>query len=465
MRVAAQLEFDPTEAAAPQLPRRRLLSPRWSWAVFSLVLYWLLLHAVAVRGVAGERQPDGDDSTPPISGQWISSAKAEAHLARVAIRRAQEPLDCATAPFILPGNGNEGFASLMVVYAKFLRYSVAQQSVMAITGRLGNYDSTGKVYHQLFQRETSCADTHYRGTMKSAYSKRCPYYVKVSNGKKCGRDNFDVEHAKFVNKTGLPSMSLDASMAHILRWLLRPTAWLASHLDTTMQSIGYPQNHGEAVIGIHIRRGDKNKPFPTKQYILAAMELTRQAMAAALTNRSIPIPSVIFLATDEADFATLEEEAAATLATDSSLQLRIVSQGSGILRKLPMLGMANYLRALSKQDSAGDEPGVGVRAAIEIATDLLLLAESDYLCGTAVSTVGMVAAFLRVGRFDEMGQRPPHRAIQIEPIETTTEIRSRTEDVVRLLMWTDTVNFDGEAGIASSSVLPASSNGRSMNEL
>jgi hypothetical protein len=360
---------------------------------------------------------------PSATSQW-NPAPIDGHALRLAIKNAQEPPDCNTARFFVTPKHMLGFTNIMTSIARYMRHSVASREVLVVTGRLGNYGTVGGTYHTLFQKETSCPGAMYESR-------------PLSQRDVAGRALF-YNHARLLSNDGMGAVTMDQLQGHILRWLMRPTDWFARHLDQTMDRINYPKQHAESVIGIHIRRGDKvakekRERYTTEVYIRMAMDLALGATEAAKTNASIPVPSVIFIATDEPDLNNLLAEAQAELAKEPKLQLRIVVHRD-VLRDIPAdMGMSQYLR--------GSSPEKGLSAASDIAIDLLLLAESDYLVGTSTSAVSMTAAFLRFARFDEQRKRPPHTAIQIEPMHVGP---STMLHVLRLHVWTDRVHFKRE---------------------
>ena len=141
--------------------------------------------------------------------------------------------------------------------------------------------------------------------------------------------------------------------------------------------------------------------------------LTTKTTSRHPKNRK-PIPRTIFLATDESDFHVLLSECTAALeAADEGRSMRIISQGDGVFRNYGERGMAFHLEKQQKPQpqDGGDAPHQ--RAFIEVATDIMLLAQSEYLIGSFSNTVN-VAARLRWARFIETGgQPPPHKAIAV----------------------------------------------------
>lgn len=363
-----------------------------------------------------------------------------------------------------------GFSSIVLSYARSLEIclvSTTPKLLLALTDKLGHYEETtgaAQLYHKLFLRETNCSIME----------------------RPCRRDNSRPQQMKlykWIRSATLDMPGLGASIgvheihAHALRWLLRPAPWLSAHLETTAEIISYPryQSYGtataaadggvgrydtavvmkESAIGIHIRRGDKvgregGAFYPTSQYVAIALKLVRAAAAAARGGgaSSPVVPSVVFLASDDPNFGDVVAEVTAAVA---GAKLRVVSQGNDLLRDVGSRGMADYLdprysgkqkrQRIAVQSRATKEAwgqSEGAQAAIEIATDVLLLAECDYLIGTATSTVGNIAASLRLGRFKELGMEPPHKAIQLDPWNYTV---LGTPDEERQQLWTAEVCF------------------------
>jgi hypothetical protein len=192
---------------------------------------------------------------------------------------------------------------------------------------------------------------------------------------------------------------------------MRPTVYFGKMLDQIVEKIGFPSNKTETVIGVHIRRGDKIRDdipaVPVSRYISTAVELAKSVQVAAMHQPSLKVPSVIFIATDALNCDTLLAEATSLLARIPSVKLRVISNCPSHLRRH---SMAKFLATLT-----GDEKlELGERATLEIASDLLLLAESDYLIGTSSSTVSGVASHLRLARYVESSATQPHLPIMLD---------------------------------------------------
>jgi hypothetical protein len=327
---------------------------------------------------------------------------------------------------------NDGFASLMLTLGWVMRRCLNMNHIFVVDPhKFGNYDATGTIYHKLFERETVCSEQRYaqvqpKGVMPNAYE----MFLKSASDPLYGPPS----------QLEVDQMDRGEWEGHILRWLLRPTPLFTEQLEQTMMQIGYPaRNAEEAVIGIHVRRGDKittehRQAVPAAQYIDAAIQLTRAARAAAALNSSVPVPSVIFVATDDKDYAHMFAEMRNTLRSASDLNLRLISQAD---QHIHQHSMAHYLKSLATgipyqsaqqvaKASASDLLSISHRVTAEIASDLLLLAESDYFIGTASSSVAMAAVRLRFARYREAGMRPPHRAVKIDAYGDSTATRMWT---------------------------------------
>lgn len=287
-----------------------------------------------------------------------------------------------------------GFASIMITLAWCMQRAVASHQVFAVDHHsFGSYGSSSAAYHKLFKSETGCPYSFYNASQPIESSS--DYIFRE-------RRRFYVPPAALP-----PSVSQDEWLGHVLRWLLRPTEYFDRALKQLKAEIEYPtaHPHGEAVIGIHVRRGDKIhdqiSAVPLARYMEAAIQLVKQSQLAALKNPALPVPSVIFVATDDPSWEDMHAEMqrlislAAAVADDDDLPpltLRIVSHAQHNLRKH---SMAKYLDSLATSESqsegaaaaddeAADPDAVRERATMEIAADLLLLAESEYLIGSSV---------------------------------------------------------------------------------
>jgi hypothetical protein len=343
-----------------------------------------------------------------------------------AIRQAQEPASCEAGPFVVVqpsehGPRRMGFAATMIQLSLCLARSIKVGSILAISGRFGNYDAdhNNSAMLKLFQPVTSCA-----------------LELQVARQRKAAEDTIlcrpDGRRDLVWPTAQIEGLRLppDEWRGRLLLWLMRPSSWFDQHLTATKRQLDLLRTPREVFIGMHIRRGDKitaerRTAVSNHAYIEAAVQLARAAQRRSIEHPGIPVPTSIFLATDVFNFTELVSDLNRLLAahrkTDTSLPLmRIVSQGEQVMRvgerERGDQGMSNYLAKLNRNPSiAADQTHSAERAAVEIATEITLLSQSDYLIGTCSSSVGMVAAFMRVARAAERGQRVPHAALRLDP--------------------------------------------------
>lgn len=327
---------------------------------------------------------------------------------------------------------NDGFGSIMLTLGWVMRKCINMEHVFVVNPHsFGNYDATGTVYHKLFERETACSEHLYAAVQpKAVMPGAMEIFYNTADDSMYGppgelADKYEVSRGEWEG--------------HVLRWLMRPNTFFIEQLQRTMVQIGYPaRNANEAVIGIHIRRGDKvtaehRSMVPAAQYIDAAVKLARAAKRANEMDHSqseaVPVPSVIFVATDEKHYKQMFVQMRNQLRKDAGdLNLRLVSQAD---KHLHQHAMSKYLMALKtgfeytttdpenpkllvKKASPHELLSVSHRATAEIASDVLLLAESDYFIGTAASSVAMAVVRLRAARYAEAGLEPPYRAVKMD---------------------------------------------------
>ena len=363
-----------------------------------------------------------------------------------AILHAQNPPLCTNRTFavIQPatvGPKSIGFAATMQVLSRCLARTVHSGITLAVNGPYGNYDSvsdSGGVMKKLFLPITSCT------VNESAQAQSIAQFDPL-----CKRGV--VWPTEQVSKLNI---SPDEWQGRLLLWLMRPSAWLAEHLQRTRRRIFGSDviTKTPVAIGVHIRRGDKitaehRTPVAASIYIHAAVNLARAAKRQSVLDPLIPVPNVLFVATDEPDFEGLMTQLQNALAdhiqSDSSLPpLRILSQGAHLMRNTStatkILGMSNYLSILNRNHVQATGVGhTSERAAIEISTEIHLLSECSYLVGTCSSQVGMTAAYMRVARFAERGHRVPHAAIRLDQDKTQGHQGSQE-------LWSREVNFDAK---------------------
>jgi hypothetical protein len=304
---------------------------------------------------------------------------------------------CEKASFLVATPRSDGFASVMITLAWCLQRAMASGQVFTIDPKsFGNYGTSSVVYHKLFKVESGCPSESYAGSQP------------IASG---SADIFRSRRRYHIPPAELSNISQDEWLGHVLRWLMRPTVYFGKMLDQIVEKIGFPSNKTETVIGVHIRRGDKIRDdipaVPVSRYISTAVELAKSVQVAAMHQPSLKVPSVIFIATDALNCDTLLAEATSLLARIPSVKLRVISNCPSHLRRH---SMAKFLATLT-----GDEKlELGERATLEIASDLLLLAESDYLIGTSSSTVSGVASHLRLARYVESSATQPHLPIMLD---------------------------------------------------
>ena len=151
------------------------------------------------------------------------------------------------------------------------------------------------------------------------------------------------------------------------------------------------------MVAVHIRGGDKAKEtrwdahlaeFGPKAYFESAFELRAKAVAAneAAGYERWPVPTVLFLATDEPPIIKVADTVFADLLAKEVAEFpSMKSRGFRLLYDRTLLrhhSMAGFL-SMNKDKS--------LDSAQEVITDTMLIANADYIIGTCSSTVSVVA--------------------------------------------------------------------------
>jgi hypothetical protein len=183
--------------------------------------------------------------------------------------------------------------------------------------------------------------------------------------------------------------------AQLLRYLLRPNARTAAHVDAVRARLGLrpPEPIGDAggaaartgaIVGIHLRRGERLKRSHERNDaldLMAANSLDHALQAARPVLRRVGAARV-FLAADTAEFAPA---------------MRTVVAGIEVLRadrRVPLDG-----RDCVREDSVGCEAASPARAnrtqtTLDMIADVVLLSECDALVGSFGSTFSRLPMLL-----------------------------------------------------------------------
>ena len=191
----------------------------------------------------------------------------------------------------------------------------------------------------------------------------------------------------------------------VMRWMLRPNEEQLNWLSDYSQKIGFPiPGSRDTVIAVHIRGGDKAKEvrwtehleeFGATKYFEKVFELRQKTFATnqRLGHERWPIPTVLFLATDEASIVgsaradfdkMLATEKEQTPALQQKVSFRLVFDTKVVRHH----SMAGYLTRASTYDH--------YISSREVLTDTMLLASSYYMIGTCTSTVSVVSAQMQI---------------------------------------------------------------------
>ena len=129
------------------------------------------------------------------------------------------------------------------------------------------------------------------------------------------------------------------------------------------------------------------------------------------------MPTLFYLATDDNNIAA---EAQRIVDSIPEPRIRLLTM-TGELRKDAMV---KYLSSLTTTQAKHD----GAQAAFDIALDLLLMAESEYLIGTCSSSVSLLAAQIARARHLRQSDAGAKR-LWVTPLENTGSFEANSENV------------------------------------
>jgi hypothetical protein len=182
--------------------------------------------------------------------------------------------------------------------------------------------------------------------------------------------------------------------AQLLRYLLRPNARTAAHLDAARARLGLrprrPSGDADAdaggrIVGIHLRRGERLKRSHERHDaldLMAANSLDHALQAALPTLRRVRATRV-FLAADSDEFAP-------STRTHTKAGIEVLRSD----RRVPLDG-----RDCAREDSVGCESTSPSRSnrtqtTLDMITDFVLLSECDALVGSFGSTFSRLPMLL-----------------------------------------------------------------------